>query len=87
MTAEAVLPFEEFVADGAPAPATPVVGTPTSPKKSDNPGYGNLTEGVTDGAGEREYSHRCDDLLAYAPKLRSKPYSRFFSPRFGAHSI
>ena len=49
MTAEAVLPFEEFVADGAPAPATPAVGTPTSPKKSDNPGYGNLTDGVTDG--------------------------------------
>lgn len=46
------MPFEEFVADGAPAPATPAVGTPTSPKKSDNPGYGNLTEGVTDvGAG------------------------------------
>lgn len=43
------MPFEELVADGAPAPATPVVGVPTSPKKSDNPGYVNLTEGVTDG--------------------------------------
>ena len=40
------MPFDEFVADSATAPATPVVGVPASSKNSDNPGYGNLICGV-----------------------------------------
>lgn len=58
MTAEAVLPFEEFVADGAPAPATPAVGTPMSSKKSDNPGYVNLTENIEDVKGSCSLSSK-----------------------------